>query len=169
MVKMRYIFLISFSLHCVFAFSLQNKGSDTKNVFSCIPVSFISIDTKNSNENETASKPEKIHAKAKKSISTTKNNFFKGDETTTTTASVIYGPQPVYPEVAKANGHEAEFIINLLVDTSGNVKNVDIKTLQGDLTWFEETLLQTFKTWKFSKSEKTSHFSIPISFLIDES
>lgn len=98
-----------------------------------------------------------------------KNSISKGDETTKTTASVIYGPQPVYPEVAKANGHEAKFMITLLVDTSGNVEKIDIKTLQGDLTWFEETLLQTFKTWKFSKIEKTSHFSIPISFLIDES
>lgn len=167
MVKMRYIFLISFSLHCAFAFSLQNKGSNTQNVFSCIPVSFIAIDTKNSNE--AASKSEKIHTKAKKSISTMKNSISKGDETTKTTASVIYGPQPVYPEVAKANGHEAKFMITLLVDTSGNVEKIDIKTLQGDLTWFEETLLQTFKTWKFSKIEKTSHFSIPISFLIDES
>lgn len=158
--------LISIFLHGLLAFSLPNNGSKKQSSSYNFPVSIITFNTKNTSK--IADKPEPQVSKVKiietaEKKATTEN--LNGDAIEPT---IIYSTHPVYPEDAKANGHEAEFLITLIVDVAGNVENIDIKTVKGNLEWFETTLRQTFKTWKFSENSKTTRFSMPVSFLLDE-
>jgi TonB family protein len=99
-----------------------------------------------------------------------KNSVEMNPSPTKTTAvipSVMYNPAPMYPASAKAGGQEGEFSVKLWVNTAGDVAHAEVISIKGKKELFEEELLKTIKTWKFTPSSRETSFEIPISFRLD--
>ncbi len=170
MVKMPYLFLASLCLHGFMTFLLKdNICHANPKKLQTVEIALIPLPI---NKNI---KTTQITRSVKKNISNL-DKIKKIEEVKYSTntndneiaPSVIYGPYPNYPEHAKANGQEGEFSVTLKVNTGGNVEQVNIETIRGDLAWFEADLLKIFKTWRFGPCKKNSDFSIPITFLLGE-
>lgn len=170
MVKMPYLFLASLCLHGFMTFLLKDSVCPTnQKKLQTFEIALIPLQINNN------IKTTQITGSVKKNIANAdKIKKFKEAESSTNTSdneiapSVIYGPYPNYPEHAKANGQEGEFSVTLKVNTDGSVEQVIIKTIRGDLAWFEADLLKIFKTWKFIPCKRSTDFSIPVTFLLNE-
>ncbi len=163
MVKMRYLFIVSFCIHGLLALSIgqyiQNPIQKKAHNFSVTLL--------------TSSKGvgEKVNVSSKK----TSINKIQKKKSVTPTAenaapmpSVMYNPAPVYPVNAKSKGEEGIFSVKILVSVSGTVEHVEVVTIQGKKELFEEVLLTTLKTWQFNPCDKEMSFEIPISFQLSE-
>ncbi len=170
MVKMPYLFLASICLHGFMTFLLKDSICPTsprklqKFEIALIPLQI----NKNIKTIESTRSVKKNIANVDKIKKIEETANTKNTENNNISPSVIYGPYPNYPEHAKANGQEGEFSVTLKVNAGGNVEQVIIAVVRGDLAWFETGLLKVFKTWKFATCTKSTDFSIPIAFLLDE-
>lgn len=172
MVKMSYLFLASLCLHGLMTLLLKSNTDITnQKKLQNFEITLISQKI-NKKENATTTQIKKSVKKYISNIDKTKKtkevSIANNNENSNMAPSIIYGPYPNYPEHAKANGQEGEFSVTLKVNTDGSVEQVIIKTIRGDLVWFEADLLKIFKTWKFAPCKRSTDFSIPITFLLDE-
>ncbi len=162
---MRYLCIGSVCIHGLLAFSI---GQYIQNPIQKIQHSFsVTLLTSSKGTGEAA----RVVSQKISTNKTYKKNSPVINQLTTEAAtfvpSVIYNPTPAYPTNAKANNQEGVFSIKLLVNMAGNVERIEIITIKGDKELFEEELLATIKTWKFSPGSKEVSFEIPISFQLD--
>lgn len=186
MVKMRYLCIASVCIHGLLAFSIRQysrgltqqahqhfsvtlltspKGTDEK---IPSPIEHVSVSKSKTFSPELDPKSSKIISR--ENVNTTKSSSNINPSTTETTAitpSVMYNPAPKYPVNAKANGQEAEFTVKLRVNIAGNIEHIEVISIKGNKELFEQELLKTIKTWKFSPCGKEVSFEIPISFQLD--
>ena len=170
MVKMPYLFLASICLHGFMTFLLKDSICPTSpRKLQNFEITLIPIQI---NKNIKTTGNTKIIKKNISNVDKIKKieeaATAKNTENNKISPSVIYAPYPNYPEHAKANGQEGEFSVTLKVNTYGSVEQVTIKSIKGQLSWFEADLLKVFKTWKFAACKKSTDFSIPVTFLLDE-
>ena len=165
MVKKRYVFVSSLCVHGLLAISL---GQYISNVQQQEPQRFsVTLLTSSKGAREPV---QVVHKKTAHHKVITKSGAVVNQSTTEAVAfmpSVLYNPAPAYPASAKANGYEGEFSVRFWVNMAGNVERVDVIPIKGDKGLFEEELLKTLKTWKFSPCDKPVSFEVPISFRLD--
>ena len=161
---MRYLFISSACIHGLLAFSIgQYIQSPQQHELPNFSVTLLTS-PKGGEEKVQAASQKKVSDKVKKSSSEITPST---SEATPFVPSIMYNPAPAYPPHAKANGKEGEFLVKLLVNKDGSIKHIEVISIKGDKELFEEELLNTLKTWKFSPSNKEVSFEIPLSFKLD--
>jgi len=71
--------------------------------------------------------------------------------------------QPAYPLMAKRRGYEGVTLLNVLVDASGMVSEIKIKTSSGHFS-LDSAALETVKNWLFTPATEDGR---PVAMWVD--
>ena len=64
-------------------------------------------------------------------------------------AQPLFAPHPAYPPSERRKGTQGRVVLSLLVDNTGQVKNVQVRETSG-IEAFDASALKTVKRWRFS-------------------